>query len=129
MAASRRRFKSFNPTRIGLGQHFRLIATGPSRVIITCPNCQTRYKLGTDALNAAGRQVQCAACSELWYATPGFPEPAAATPAAKIRISVNGMSVGSKSASPSRAGTGDRTMWLRDVPQRKTAGHKPGRLA
>lgn len=78
MAASRRRFKSFNPTRIGLGQRFRLTATGPSRVIITCPNCQTRYKLGSDALNAAGRQVQCAACSELWYATPGFPEPAAA---------------------------------------------------
>lgn len=46
-------------------------------MIITCPNCQTRYKLGSDALSAAGRQVQCAACSELWYATPGFPGPAA----------------------------------------------------
>ncbi|AEQ52975.1 zinc-ribbon domain-containing protein [Pelagibacterium halotolerans] len=46
-------------------------------MIITCPNCQTRYKLGSDALSAAGRQVQCAACSELWYATPSFPKPAA----------------------------------------------------
>ncbi|UYQ72760.1 zinc-ribbon domain-containing protein [Pelagibacterium flavum] len=46
-------------------------------MIITCPNCQTRYKLGSDALSAAGRQVQCAACSELWYATPSFPGPSA----------------------------------------------------
>lgn len=52
-------------------------APGPPRVIITCPNCQTRYKLASDALSAAGRQVQCAACSELWYATPSFPKPAA----------------------------------------------------
>lgn len=44
-------------------------------MIITCPNCRTRYRLASDALSAAGRQVQCAACSELWYATPSFPAP------------------------------------------------------
>jgi len=49
-------------------------------VIITCPNCQTRYKLGSDALSATGRQVQCAACSELWYATPSFPNPSVPRP-------------------------------------------------
>ena len=51
---------------------------GPAKhVIITCPNCHTRYKVASDALSAAGRQVQCAACSELWYATPTFPKPIA----------------------------------------------------
>ena len=46
-------------------------------MIITCPNCHTRYRLAADTLSAAGRQVQCAACAELWYATPSFPAPAA----------------------------------------------------
>ncbi|WP_417583672.1 zinc-ribbon domain-containing protein [Pelagibacterium sp.] len=49
-------------------------------MIITCPNCQTRYKLASDTLSAVGRQVQCAACSELWYATPSFPKPATPRP-------------------------------------------------
>lgn len=49
-------------------------------MIITCPNCRTRYRLASDALSAAGRQVQCAACSELWYATPSFPIPSAPDP-------------------------------------------------
>ncbi|WP_332711636.1 zinc-ribbon domain-containing protein [Pelagibacterium mangrovi] len=49
-------------------------------MIITCPNCHTRYKVASDALSAAGRQVQCAACSELWYATPTFPRPLAPEP-------------------------------------------------
>lgn len=49
-------------------------------MIITCPNCHTRYKVASDALSAAGRQVQCAACAELWYATPSFPAQAAARP-------------------------------------------------
>jgi predicted Zn finger-like uncharacterized protein len=80
MAASWRRFKSFNPARIALVPHFQLNPNRCPRVIITCPNCQTRYKLGSDTLSAAGRQVQCAACSELWYATPSFPKPAAPRP-------------------------------------------------
>lgn len=48
-------------------------------MLITCPNCQTRYRVASDALSAAGRQVQCANCAGLWYATPGFPAPPAAT--------------------------------------------------
>lgn len=48
---------------------------GPARLIITCPNCQTRYKVATTALSAAGRQVQCAACSTSWVAAPSFPKP------------------------------------------------------
>lgn len=46
-------------------------------MLITCPNCQTRYRVASDALSAAGRQVQCANCAGLWYATPGFPAPSA----------------------------------------------------
>ena len=49
-------------------------------MIITCPNCHTRYKVASDALSAAGRQVQCAACAELWHATPSFPAHATAQP-------------------------------------------------
>lgn len=44
-------------------------------MIITCPNCQTRYKVATDTLSAAGRQVQCAACNTSWVAAPSFPKP------------------------------------------------------
>lgn len=29
--------------------------------------------MASDALSAAGRDVQCAACSQLWHATPSFP--------------------------------------------------------
>lgn len=52
------------------------LAHGPTPVIITCPNCRTSYRVASDALSAAGRQVQCAACETLWVATPSFPEPA-----------------------------------------------------
>ena len=51
------------------------LAHGPTPVIITCPNCRTSYRVASDALSAAGRQVQCAACETLWVATPSFPEP------------------------------------------------------
>lgn len=44
-------------------------------MIITCPNCQTRYRVASDALSAAGRQVQCATCTQTWMATPSFPPP------------------------------------------------------
>lgn len=44
-------------------------------MIITCPSCQTRYRVQTDALSAAGRQVQCATCATTWVATPSFPQP------------------------------------------------------
>ena len=78
MAASRPCFKSFNRLSPRVGPHRS--HQGPrSRVIITCPNCHTRYKVASDALSAAGRQVQCASCTELWYATPSFPPPAAAS--------------------------------------------------
>lgn len=45
-------------------------------MIITCPNCHTSYRVATDALSAAGRQVLCATCATQWVAMPGFPPPA-----------------------------------------------------
>jgi predicted Zn finger-like uncharacterized protein len=45
-------------------------------VIITCPNCQTRYKVAAEAIGAVGRQVQCATCESAWTATPVFPQAA-----------------------------------------------------
>lgn len=44
-------------------------------MILTCPNCQTRYKVASTALSAAGRQVRCAACAAQWHAVPEFPAP------------------------------------------------------
>ncbi|MCD7061296.1 zinc-ribbon domain-containing protein [Pelagibacterium xiamenense] len=44
-------------------------------MIITCPNCHTRYRLAPDALGALGREVKCANCESTWAATPSFPAP------------------------------------------------------
>jgi predicted Zn finger-like uncharacterized protein len=44
-------------------------------MIITCPNCQTRYQLANEAIGSAGRKVQCANCQTAWQATPEFPQP------------------------------------------------------
>lgn len=50
-------------------------------MIITCPNCQTRYQVASDTIGSAGRKVQCANCQIAWQATPEFPK---ATPKPRI---------------------------------------------
>lgn len=37
---------------------------------IVCPNCQTSYGVTLAALGAAGRNVRCAKCKEIWHARP-----------------------------------------------------------
>jgi predicted Zn finger-like uncharacterized protein len=37
---------------------------------IVCPNCQTSYGVTLAALGAAGRNVRCAKCKEVWHARP-----------------------------------------------------------
>lgn len=34
---------------------------------IVCPNCASQYEVGEDAIPEAGRDVQCAKCSEIWF--------------------------------------------------------------
>ena len=38
-------------------------------MIITCPNCQTKYEVADQAIGSAGRKVQCANCHRSWKAT------------------------------------------------------------
>jgi predicted Zn finger-like uncharacterized protein len=35
-------------------------------MIITCPNCQTKYQVAYEAIGSAGRKVQCASCNQSW---------------------------------------------------------------
>ncbi|MBU1174772.1 MAG: zinc-ribbon domain-containing protein [Alphaproteobacteria bacterium] len=37
-------------------------------MIITCPNCQTRYQVADQAIGATGRKVMCANCHRAWKA-------------------------------------------------------------
>ncbi len=68
-------------------------------MILTCPNCATRYFAPPDALVPAGRQLKCSECAEVWQhelppsALPTFrfiaptPEPIATeTPAEPLQI-------------------------------------------
>jgi predicted Zn finger-like uncharacterized protein len=40
------------------------MVAGP--MIITCPNCQTKYQVTYEAIGSAGRKVQCASCQQSW---------------------------------------------------------------
>jgi predicted Zn finger-like uncharacterized protein len=51
-------------------------AQGPSaiRMIIVCPQCESRYDVGEDRLPEAGRPVRCTRCRAEWVAYPGMDE-------------------------------------------------------
>jgi predicted Zn finger-like uncharacterized protein len=44
-------------------------------MIITCPNCATRYQADASKFPAAGRSVRCAKCSHVWHQLGPVPEP------------------------------------------------------
>ncbi len=37
-------------------------------MIITCPNCHTKYQIAQKAIGSAGRKVMCASCNQPWQA-------------------------------------------------------------
>ena len=42
-------------------------------MILSCPNCSTRFLVDASALGAAGRAVRCGACSHEWRQEPEKP--------------------------------------------------------
>lgn len=48
-------------------------------MIITCPNCSTRYSLPQDKIKPGGQKVRCAKCGTVWHQAPDDPEPLALT--------------------------------------------------
>lgn len=39
-------------------------------MILTCPECKTRYNIGTAKLGPSGRKVRCKKCSHVWVEKP-----------------------------------------------------------
>ncbi len=39
-------------------------------MIITCPNCSTRYLVAEDKIGDQGRRVRCAKCDHIWFQDP-----------------------------------------------------------
>lgn len=52
---------------------------GPQRMIISCPECGTRFNIDLSVLGAKGKKVRCRNCSHVWF-QPG-PEAEEAAPA------------------------------------------------
>jgi len=49
-------------------------------MIITCPECSTRYRVADNSIGADGRTVKCARCGHRWHQDASAPEPAPAAP-------------------------------------------------
>ena len=45
------------------------------RMILTCPQCATRYQVDAAQFAGAGRKVRCAKCGHVWHQEAAPPEP------------------------------------------------------
>jgi predicted Zn finger-like uncharacterized protein len=46
-------------------------------MILTCPECTTRYQTDASQFAPDGRKVRCAKCGHVWLQMPPAPEPEA----------------------------------------------------
>ncbi len=49
-------------------------------MVITCPNCRTRFQIPPESLGDRGRNVRCSSCGHSWFVEP-FARPAPPEPA------------------------------------------------
>src|SRR5438105_8345665 len=81
-------------------------------MIITCPQCETRYTADAASFSASGRKVRCSKCGHLWHQAAPEPEPVlapeapAAGHAAKLRSATApvGAQAGSTAGAQARVG-------------------------
>ena len=39
-------------------------------MLVTCPNCETVFRVDSDSIGEAGKTVRCSVCSHIWHAQP-----------------------------------------------------------
>src|ERR1700726_4639078 len=44
-------------------------------MILTCPQCATRYQVEADKFPASGRNVRCSKCGHVWHQLGPMPDP------------------------------------------------------
>jgi predicted Zn finger-like uncharacterized protein len=73
-----RRLSSLAVAR-GLRVRSVVIEARPEGMILTCPQCETRYQADASKFLPAGRNVRCAKCSHVWHQDAPAAEPDAAS--------------------------------------------------
>jgi predicted Zn finger-like uncharacterized protein len=58
-------------------------------MILGCPNCGARFRIGADAIGAAGRRVRCSQCHHQWNATARDLQPDPVAPKPKVTVRRN----------------------------------------
>ena len=95
-------------------------------MILTCPNCATRFFVDAQAIGPAGRRVKCDACGTVWMGvSPQLPEPVSEAAPEKV---VDGLSAASTAEAAAKSDTESATSPLfaeratarRDAPRRSS---------